>query len=136
MEKKSDKEDNRNFLALFVPIPAYASGADGVWRTESNKNGGYLYVTLGPCALDKGLTCGKTTEAFNANGKEPAYPNLGKPIVMEMKAESSGSFSGGKIWDPQSNKTYKSKMSISGNTMTVKGCIGPICSGPKWTRIK
>ena len=123
-------------FGLVIPMSAFAGGADGVWKTESGKDGGYLYVSIAPCASDSSLTCGTITEAFNSNGKDPGYANLGKPIVMDMKADASGEYSGGKIWDPQSNKTYKSKMSISGETMTVKGCIGPICSGQTWTKIK
>ena len=123
-------------FGLVMPMSVFAGGADGVWKTESGKDGGYLYVSIAPCSSDSSLTCGTITEAFNSNGKDPGYANLGKPIVMDMKADASGEYSGGKIWDPQSNKTYKSKMSISGETMTVKGCIGPICSGQTWTKIK
>lgn len=123
-------------IGLLVPVSAFSGDADGVWRTESDKKGGYLYVKIEPCASNKALTCGMISEAFNASGKDPAYPNLGKPIVMGMEAEASGGYSGGTIWDPESNKTYKSKMTINGNTMTIKGCIGPICSGQKWTKIK
>jgi uncharacterized protein (DUF2147 family) len=121
---------------MLLPVSAFAGGADGVWKTESDKEGGYLYVNIGPCSSNSSNTCGTITEAFDASGKDPGYANLGKPIVMDMQVDASGEYSGGKIWDPQSNKTYKSKMSISGNTMTVKGCVGPICSGQKWTRVK
>ena len=123
-------------FGFLAPLSALAGGADGVWKTEADKSGCYLHVKIEPCASNKTLTCGTITEAFNAQGKDPGYANLGKPIVKDMQTEASGDYSGGTIWDPQSDKTYKSKMSISGNTMTVKGCIGPICSGQTWTRVK
>lgn len=123
-------------LLIAAPVALSASGADGVWKTESDKHGAYLHVRMEPCNANKSMICGVISEAFTKDGKDPGYANLGKPIVKEMKPDGTNSYSGGTVWDPQSNKTYKSKISISGNSMTVKGCIGPVCSGQNWTRVK
>jgi len=91
---------------------------------------------MAPCAADASLTCGTITRAFNAKGEDPAYANLGKPIVENMKDDGSGGFSGGTIWDPEHDKTYDSKMSLEGDTLDVEGCVTIFCSGQDWTRVK
>ena len=46
-----------------------------------------------------------------------------------MIDKGDGQYANGKIWDPSSNnddgskKIYNSKMSLSGNTLSVSGCI-------------
>lgn len=121
-------------LAL-APAVAMAGAADGVWKTASNDKGGYLLVTMAPCASNASLTCGTISKAFKATGEDPAYANLGKQIVMNMQADGASSFSGGTIWDPENDKTYNSKMTVSGDTLDVEGCITFFCSGQDWTRV-
>ena len=89
---------------------AFAGGADGVWKTEVGSDGGYLEVTIGPCDSDSSKTCGTISSAYSKKGKDPAYKNLGKLMVKDMNSEDGVKFSGGTIWDPQKDKTYKSKM--------------------------
>ena len=67
---------HKHFLVLAlvaVPAAAWAAGADGVWKTQANDAGGYLEITIGPCA-DAAKTCGVVTKAFKAP-KKPAGPN-------------------------------------------------------------
>jgi len=45
-------------------------------------------------------------------------------------------YSSGKIWAPDVDKTYRSKMALNGNTLKVSGCVGPICRSQNWTRVK
>ena len=52
-----------------------------------------------------------------------------------LQAKGGGSYSGGKIWAPDTDKTYRSKMTLSGNALKVSGCVGPICRGQTWTRL-
>ena len=112
-----------------------AGGVEGKWRTESNDEGGYLEVTVGPCASDADKICGIITSAFTKNGPNSDYVNLGKPIVKDMESSDGIAFSGGTIWDPGKDKTYKSRMSLNGDNMEVKGCVGFICSGENWQRV-
>jgi uncharacterized protein (DUF2147 family) len=119
-----------------VPIMAIASGADGVWKTESNDDGGYLEVMVGPCTSDASKTCGKISKAFNKRGEDPIYENLGKLMIKDMESDDGTNYSGGTIWDPEHDKTYKSKMELKGNELDVDGCVSIICSGEHWTRVK
>ena len=115
---------------------AIAGSADGVWSTEVDKKGGYLEVTLGPCGSDSSKTCGKITKAFNKKGVDTAYANLGKQMVKDMVTSDKKNYSGGTIWDPENNKTYKSKMHLKGDTLDVEGCVSIFCSGQDWKRSK
>jgi uncharacterized protein (DUF2147 family) len=119
-----------------APAIAFADGADGVWKTEADDNGGYLEVTIATCESDAAKTCGTITSAFTKEGTDPKYVNLGKLIVTDMTSINGKHYSGGTIWDPEHDKTYSSKMTVKGDVLDVEGCISIICSGEDWTRVK
>lgn len=123
-------------LALFSTTALANAGADGTWRTESSEEGGYLEVTMAPCATDAGRTCGVISKANDGKGPDASYEHLGKLMVKDMQSEGGGYFSDGTIWDPQADKTYKSKMQVNGNELEVDGCIAFLCSGQTWTRVQ
>lgn len=123
-------------LGLGLAGMAVADPAAGTWKTAPGETGGYLHVSVAPCGS---AICGTIAKAFDANGAPSTdYEHLGKQMIWDMKADGGGSYSGGKIWAPDSNKTYKSKMSLNGNTLTVKGCVagGMICRGQDWKRVR
>ena len=54
-----------------------------------------------------------------------------------MKSKGNGKYGGGKIWAPDRDKTYSSKLVLSGDQLQVKGCILIICrDGGTWQRVK
>lgn len=115
---------------------AQADPAAGLWQTEPGDTGGYLHVAMAPCGT---AVCGTIKAAFDGSGApSKAYEHLGKQLVWDMAATGGGSYSGGKIWAPDKDKTYASKMQVSGNALEVKGCVagGMICRGQTWTRVK
>jgi uncharacterized protein (DUF2147 family) len=121
-------------LSLIAPVAIAGGGVDGVWKTAVSDSGGYLLVTIGSCETNATLTCGTITEAFSKTGQDPGYEHLGKLMVWDMQSKDGTSFSNGKIWDPEKDKTYSSKMKLDGNELVVKGCIAFVCSGQTWTR--
>ena len=123
-------------LALLWTASLAADGVDGVWRTETSDSGGYLEVTIGPCESDASKKCGIISRAFSKEGEDPDYENLGKPIVKDMKPHGEDSYAGGTVWDPEKDKTYKSKMHLKGDELDVEGCISFICIGEDWSRVK
>ncbi|MEO1551707.1 MAG: DUF2147 domain-containing protein [Pseudomonadota bacterium] len=124
-------------LALLAAAPAWADGVTGIWKTEPGDTGGYLHVRLGPCSNDGALTCGVIDKAFDGDGAAIAnYANLGKPIVWNMQNPSAGQYRKGKIWAPDRDKTYNSKMDLSGATLTVQGCVLAFCRGQTWTKVQ
>jgi len=121
-------------LSLSATI-ALADNATGTWKTESNESGAYLHVTITNCGA---ALCGTIAKAFQSPGSPSAdYEHLGKRMLWDMKPGGDGAYGGGKIWAPDKDKTYKSKMSLEGNQLTVKGCVagGAICRGQTWTRV-
>ncbi|MEL6467743.1 MAG: DUF2147 domain-containing protein [Pseudomonadota bacterium] len=107
---------------------AAAEPATGTWKTESGDGGAFLHVDIAPCGSN---ICGTIVKVVNSDDTS----SVGKPIIWDMQAKGNGSYSGGKIWAPDTDKTYRSKMSLNGNALKVSGCVGPICRGQTWTRV-
>jgi len=120
-------------LAIFSTVASAEDGAVGVWQTESSDKG-YLHVSMEPC--DDAM-CGTILDAYDLDGEPMAdYEHKGKNMVWGMKGNNGTSWKGGKIWDPSADKTYKSKMSVSGDVLSVSGCVLMFCKSQKWTRVK
>ncbi|MEM9794644.1 MAG: DUF2147 domain-containing protein, partial [Pseudomonadota bacterium] len=43
--------------------------------------------------------------------------------------------SGGQIWAPDDDKTYRSNMALDGDSLKVEGCVAIFCRGQTWTRV-
>ena len=115
---------------------ALADPVEGVWKTAPGDTGGHLLVSIAACGS---ALCGTIVDGVAADGSISAdYEHRGKKMLWDMNADGDGYYSGGKIWAPDSDKTYKSKMSLSGSTLNVKGCVagGLICRGQDWKRVK
>jgi len=120
-------------LALLLAAPALADPVEGLWKTAKDDNGNYGYIKVAPCG---NRICGVLVKSFNPDGSVFDSPNIGKKIVWDMVPRGDGNYGGGKIWSPDRDKTYKSKMRLKGNALSVEGCILFICrDGGTWTRI-
>ncbi|CUH53312.1 DUF2147 domain-containing protein [Shimia sp. R11_0] len=120
-------------MTLAAATTALADPVEGIWKTAANDEGSYLHVKVAACGSD---ICGTIHKAFDASGSaNPSYENLGKKMIWDMGVDGGGAYSGGKIWAPDADKTYKSKMSLSGNTLKVKGCVSVVCRSQNWTRV-
>nr|WP_242601390.1 DUF2147 domain-containing protein [Pseudaestuariivita atlantica] len=103
----------------------------GIWKTQVD-DGNYAHIKMVQCGSK---ICGSILRAFNSSG-EFATENKGKNLVWDMVPQGGGSYKSGKIWQPSTDKVYRSKMSLSGNTLKVSGCVGPICKKQTWTRVQ
>jgi uncharacterized protein (DUF2147 family) len=121
---------------LVTGIATASEEALGTWQTESSDKG-YLHVTIEPCdAAASRALCGKIKMAYGPEGdSNDTYEHLGKQMIWGMNPKSGTSWAGGKIWDPSGDKTYKSKMSVSGDTLSVSGCVLMFCRAQQWTRV-
>ena len=123
-------------IAAILTLTATTAGADGlagIFQTQPNDNGHVGMVQFYDCG---GKSCGKLVKSFDKAGKEIASPHAGKNIVAGMSDNGDGSFSGGTIWDPGADKTYKSKMVLDGKVLSVSGCVAVFCKTQRWTRVK
>ena len=122
-------------LAAGLVLAAGAALADpvvGTWKTQPDDNGNYGHVIISTCGSE---ICGVIDKGYDSKGKQLASPNVGKRMLWAMKPQGGGAYSGGKIWAPDRDKTYNSKMTLSGNTLKVEGCVLGICRGQTWTRV-
>ncbi len=69
--------------------------------------------------------------------KDPNSPTtkIGEQIFRDMKKDGDGW--SGSAYNPEDKRTYTGKMSLSGSTLTTKGCAlgGMICKTVTWSRI-
>lgn len=115
-------------LVAFAPMTAFADDVFGTWKSEPNEEGNFITVEIAACGSE---ICGTIKSV--AEGADASV--VGKPIIWDMKARGNGSYKGGTIWAPDTDKEYRSKMSLSGNNLSVSGCVGPICRSQNWTRM-
>ncbi|WP_412070665.1 DUF2147 domain-containing protein [Pseudooceanicola nanhaiensis] len=110
---------------------ALADPVEGMWQTQVD-DGAYAIVQIAPCGAE---ICGTIARTFRSGG-EYKSDNLGRKLVWDMVAKGGGAYGNGKIWQPSTDKVYRSKMMLSGDTLAVSGCVGPICKKQTWTRVK
>jgi len=122
-------------LFTFASVGSASSEAvHGLWKTEPGDSGGYLHVRIAPCD-DK--LCGEIAAAFDKDDKPVSdYEHLGKQMLKNMRFTGNGNYKKGSIWAPDRDKTYKSKMKLKGDILTVKGCVAFVCRGQTWNRVK
>lgn len=120
-------------VAVVLAGAAHAEPVAGIWKTQPGDDGAFGHVTMGSCGSK---VCGTVTKSFDASGKAFASDVVGKRIVWDMVPQGGGAYAKGKIWAPDRDKTYNSKMSLSGNVLKVSGCVLGICRDQTWTRIK
>jgi uncharacterized protein (DUF2147 family) len=120
---------------VFATCLAGACVADpviGNWKTGEDDNGNSGLVQLQACGSK---ICGTLVEAYDATGAEMASPNVGKRVIWDMVAQGDGAYGGGKVWSPDRDKTYSSKMQLTGDSLAISGCILIVCrDGGTWTR--
>ena len=121
--------------ALAAPQPV-----TGRWLTEDGK----AQVEIGTCGS---TICGQiarvlvpppagkpTTDYKNPDPALRARPLQGLTILSGFGAD--GDQWTGRIYDPQSGKTYRSVLERDGAKLKVKGCIAFFCKTQTWTRAR
>ncbi len=116
-------------VASLVALPAYAD-ITGNWLSEKNEEGKQISVEIYNCGEQ---ICGKITDVHNSDNTKI----IGTEIIEGMSKKNEKKYSGGKIYAPDTEKWYKSKIKVKDeNTLKVSGCVagGLICRGQIWTR--
>jgi uncharacterized protein (DUF2147 family) len=131
-------------LAL-VAAPAFAADpVEGTWMPDAESK-----VRVGPCAGHADEMCGVIVWLKNANdasGKptlDSRNPDpklreralVGLSFIRDFHRQSPGHWAGGKIYDPNSGKTYNSKMQLGPDgQLKVAGCVLVFCQSQSWRR--
>lgn len=102
--------------AVLATGVAYADPIEGNWRTEAGST-----AKISACGGD---FCIKLISGSHS----------GKQIG---KMTASGGAYTGTITDPNTDKTYRGKASISGSVLKMSGCVlgGLICQSQNWPRL-
>ncbi len=103
--------------AIITTGIAYADPIEGDWKTEKGSTAGIAACGGSFCIkLKSGKYAGKSIGTFKADG---------------------ASKYSGKITDPETDKTYSGKATLSGTSLKMSGCVfgGLICRAQKWNRL-
>jgi uncharacterized protein (DUF2147 family) len=121
--------------ALILTMTAGTSLAEpllGKWRTAPQDDGTMGVVQVAPCGA---ALCGTLVASLDPDGKEVANPENGMLILTETVASGGGEYRG-KIYAPDRDQTYNSRLQLSGNSLKVSGCVLGICrDGGSWVRV-
>ncbi|MFK7938286.1 MAG: DUF2147 domain-containing protein [Roseovarius sp.] len=121
--------------ALAVVISVGAASADpakGTWLTGADAKGQVAHVDVYACGAS---LCGKIVRAFTSAGKRVNTPTVGTRVFWDMVSSGAGTYSG-RAYVPAHNRDYAATMRLSGNSLRVKGCLGPVCQSQTWTRVR
>lgn len=96
---------------------ALADPIEGDWKTEKGSTAGISSCGGGFCI------------------KMKSGPHAGKGIGT-FKADGTNRYSG-KITDPETDKTYSGKATLSGTSLRMSGCVfgGLICRSQNWNKL-
>jgi uncharacterized protein (DUF2147 family) len=127
---------------LFLASPALAADPiEGEWLTP----GAGSKVRIAACPDRPGQMCGaiswlpaakaKDLDARNPDAALKTRPILGVSTIMGFKQTAPGKWTGGKLYDPSSGKTYNGKISANPDgTLKVEGCVMMVCQAQTWKR--
>ena len=118
---------------MALATTAFADPLEGMWQTAQDDNGNFGHIQVAPCGA---ALCGTLVKSFDSSGAEMATANIGRQIISETVADGDGAYRG-KVWSPDRDKTYNSRLQLSGNRLAVSGCVFGICrDGGTWTRVQ
>lgn len=116
---------------MITSAGAMADPLVGMWRTVADDNGNSGLIEVAPCG---NRLCGTLVKAFGAGGAEIASDNIGRQIIFDTRATGDGQYRG-KVWSPDRDATYNSRLTLTGNRLAVEGCVLGICrDGGTWER--
>ena len=119
-------------IVSFFSSIASADPLVGIWQTVNDDNGNFGHVKIETC--DDAL-CGVLVTSFGPDLKPRESENVGRTLIWDMKNLGGGKYGEGKIYSPDRDKTYSSKLVLDGDRLKVSGCVLFICrDGGTWRR--
>lgn len=116
----------------FLAAPALANEPYGIWQTKTDKTGAYLHVKVEPCKGNSAQLCGIVHQTF----KTPHTEIKGRKIFWDLDKVDGNEWGNGTVWDAETDKEYKAKVTLGKTKLRVEGCVGFLCDGQNWTRVK
>lgn len=103
---------------------AFAAEPYGVWMRPSTGT----QVRFYDCG---GKLCGKIVGVRDQSRKS----EIGT-VILPGAAKSGANEWKGNLLNTENGKTYSGVVALDGGGLSLKGCIGFICQGETWTRVK
>jgi len=119
-----------------VSAPALAAGPEGLWLVKDQTG----RIRIEKCNnVMWGSVAWQKEPSKDGNNPNPALkdrPIVGIAILIGM-SQTEANLWEGNIYNPRNGNIYKSKMSMQGEMLDIKGCVlgGLICGGEAWTRL-
>ena len=120
-------------LMLGLALPALADPVHGRWRTAPDDNGNTGVIEVSDCG---NRICGTLVQAYDNAGAVMQSANVGRQIVWDMEPQGSGRYRNGRVWAPDRDQTYNARMQMTGDQLTVSGCVLVFCRDAVWTRVR
>ena len=122
---------------MLLSLLLQSSGLDvaGLWTIPPDAPGGPDRGTV-EIVMEDGAPVGRIAALGEAYANDPgAGDALGLTILWGFEADAGDDrWEGGRILDPEVDKTYKSKLERDGHTLRVKGCVAFFCRTQAWVR--
>lgn len=120
------------FAGFLMLGAAQAEPLLGTWQTANDDNGNYGHIVVAPCG---DALCGTLVKSFNSAGAEIPSDYTGSNIISQTLPRGEGEYRG-KVFSPDRGKTYNSKLLLTGEILSVSGCVFGICrDGGTWTKL-
>jgi len=105
----------------------------GTWQTSRDDNGNFGHIEVAACGA---ALCGTLIKSFDANDNEMQTDAVGTQIISETVAQGGGEYRG-KVYSPDRDRTYNSRLQLTGDRLAVSGCVFGICrDGGTWVRVQ
>ncbi|HQQ67422.1 MAG TPA: DUF2147 domain-containing protein [Candidatus Cloacimonadota bacterium] len=135
-------------LTLFFVLPLFAQNADritGVWfngeksskiEITQAKDGSFIGKLIW-LKEPNDASGNPKTDAKNPDAKLAKRPLMNLQILSGLTYNGKSKYSGGKIYDPKSGKTYSAKAEMTNsNTLALRGYVGIALAGRTETWIR
>ncbi|MFQ1699737.1 DUF2147 domain-containing protein [Loktanella agnita] len=118
--------------AMTLAGAVFADPLEGVWQTVRDDNGNFGHIQVAPCG---DALCGQLVRSFDSSGSEIPSDLIGRNIISETTPNGGGAYRG-KVFSPDRDKTYNSRLQLNGDQLSVSGCVFGICrDGGTWVRV-
>jgi uncharacterized protein (DUF2147 family) len=135
-------------VALLSPVLAFAQATPvGLWKTIDDD--GKTAKSLVRISEQGGTFVGSIDKLLDPSAQADAKcdkcsddrkdkPVVGLQIIRGVKAEGDGVWGGGEILDPNSGKSYRTRLKPldGGKKLEMRGYIGPFYRSQLWQRVE